>query len=184
MKKTQFRADCGTRNAVFILKVVSQRSIQMQTVIYLCFVDYSKAFDRVVQNELMYFLDFLDLNEKALRLIQKLYYQQEAGIKINDTVSKMLPIKRGVIQGSVILPDLYSLFSEILMRTIKNLPGIGVGGVNVNNLRCADDTVLIAKNRDDLQALVTQLDCVSKIFGMQINVKRQKSWLYQRRQKP
>ena len=58
------------------------------------------------------------------------------------------------------------------MRTIKNLPGICVGGVNVNNLRYADDTVLIAKNQEKLQALVTQLDCVSKKFGMQINIKK------------
>ena len=40
-----FRADCGTKNAVFILKVLNQRSKQMQTDIYLCFVDYTKAFD-------------------------------------------------------------------------------------------------------------------------------------------
>ena len=100
-----FRADCGTRNAVFILKVLIQRSIQMQTDIYLCFVDYTKAFDRVVHNELMHFLDDLELDDKDLQLIQNLYYQQEAGIRINDTVSKMVPIKRGVRQGCVLSPD-------------------------------------------------------------------------------
>ena len=142
----------------------------MQTVILMCFVDYTKAFDRVVHNEFMHFLDDLELDDKDLRLIQNFYYQQEAGIRINDTVSKMVPIKRGVRQGCELLPDLYSLFSEILMRTIKNLPGIGVGGVNVNNLRYADDAVLIAKNQEELQALVTQLDRVSKKFGMQINI--------------
>ena len=119
----------------------------------------------------MHLLDDLELDDKDLRLIQNLYYQQEAAIRINVTVSKMVPTKRGVRQGYVLSPDLFSLFSEILMRTIKNLPGIGVG-VSVNNLRYADDTVLIAKNQEDLQALVTQLDCVSKKFGMQINIKK------------
>ena len=70
----------------------------------------------------------------------------------------MVPIKRGVRQGCVLSPDLYSLFSQNLTRTIKNLPGIVLGGVNVNNMRHADDTVLIAKNQEDLQAFVTQLD--------------------------
>ena len=167
-----FRADCGTRNAVVNLKVLSQRSIQMQTDIYLCFVDYTKAFDRLVDNELMHFLVDLERDDKDLRLIQNLYYQQEAGIRINDTVSKIVPIKRGVRQGCVLSPDIYSLFSENLMRTIKNLPGIGVGCVIVKNLRYADDTVLIAKNKEDLQAVVTKLDCVSKKFGMQINIKK------------
>ena len=144
----------------------------MQTDIYLRSVDYTKAFDRVVHNKLVHFLDDLELDDKVLRLIQNLHYQHEAGIRINDTVSKIVPIKRGVRQGCVLSPDLYSLFSEIFMRTNKNLPGIGVGGVNVNNLRYADDTVLIAKNQEDLQALVTQLACVSKKFGMQINFKK------------
>ena len=63
------------RKAVFIPKVLRQRSLQMQTDIYLCIVDYTKAFDRVVHNELMHFLDDLELDDKALRLIQNLYYQ-------------------------------------------------------------------------------------------------------------
>ena len=84
----------------------------------------------------------------------------------------MVPIKRGVRQGCVLSPDLYSLFSEILMRTIRVLPWIDIRGVNVNNLRYADDTVLIAKNQEDLLALLSQLDCVSKKFGMQINIKK------------
>ena len=175
-----FRAGCGTRNAIFLLKVLSQRSIQMQTDIYLCFVDYTKAFDRVVHNELMHFLDDLELDDKDLRLTQSLNYQQEAGIRNNDTVSKMVLIKRGGRQGCV----LYSLFSEILMRTIKNFPGIGVGGVSVNNLRNADDTVLIAKNQEDLQALVKQLDCVSKKFGMHINIKKTEVMVLSKKQKP
>ena len=133
----------------------------MQTDIYLRFVDYTKAFDRVVHNELMHFLDDLELDDKDFRLMQNVYYQQEVGIRINDTVSKMVPFKRGVRQGCVLSPDLYSLFSEILLGTIKNLPGIGVGGVNVNNKNYADDTVLIAKNQEDLQTL-------------QINIKRTK----------
>ena len=126
----------------------------------------------MVHNERMYFLDDVELDDQDLRLIQNLYYQQEAGIRINDTVSKMGPKKRGVRQGCVLSPDLCSLFIEIFMRTIKNLPTIVVGGVNVNKLRYADDTVLIVNNQEVLQALVTQLDCVSNKFGMQINTKK------------
>ena len=45
-----FRSDCGTRNAVFVLKNIGQRSIEMQKDIYMCFVDYTKAFDRIEHN--------------------------------------------------------------------------------------------------------------------------------------
>ena len=70
------------------------------------------------------------------------------------------------------------------MSTIKNLPGIGVGGVNVNNLRYADDTVLIAKSQEDLRALVTQLDCVIKKFGMQINIKKTEVMVVSKKAEP
>ena len=180
-----FRAEWGTRNAVFILKILSQRSIQMHADIYLWFVDYTKAFDGVVRNELMRFLDDLELDDKDLRLIQNLYYQQETIIRINDTVSKMVPIKSGMRQGCVLSPDLYSLFSEILMRSTRVLPWIDIRGVNVKNLRYADDTVLIAKPRG-LTSLGTYHNSTvwARKLGCKSTSKRQKSWLYQRSQKP
>ena len=67
-----FGPDCGTRNAVFTLKNVCQRAIEMTNDIYLCFVDYTKAFDRIVHNELIHLLDDLNLDDKDLRLIQSL----------------------------------------------------------------------------------------------------------------
>ncbi|GFN90559.1 retrovirus-related pol polyprotein from type-1 retrotransposable element r2 [Plakobranchus ocellatus] len=53
--------------------------------------------------------------------------------------------------------DLFSLYSEIIMRNLENHPGIKVGGQNINNLRYADDTVLIAENKEDLQKLLNIL---------------------------
>ena len=61
------RSDYGTRNAVFVLKNIGQRSIEMQEKIYMCFVDYTKAFHRIEFNELMHFLDDLSLYDKDLR---------------------------------------------------------------------------------------------------------------------
>ena len=60
-----FRSDCGTRNAVFVLKNISQRSIEIQKDICMCFVDYTKAFDRIKSNELMQFLDDLSLDDRS-----------------------------------------------------------------------------------------------------------------------
>ena len=67
----------------------------MQKDIFLCFVDYTKAFDRIEHNEIMHFLDDLSLDDKDLRLIQKLYYQQYAAIRVNSKLSEIVPIKRG-----------------------------------------------------------------------------------------
>ena len=55
---------------------------------------------------------------------------------------------------AVLLPDLFSVYSEVLINALEDLNGVSVGGVNINNLRYADDTVLMAKCVEDLQKLV------------------------------
>ena len=84
----------------------------------------------------------------------------------------MVPIKRGVPQGCIPSPDLFSLYSEIIIRSLDDLMGVSIGGHNINNLRYADDTVLLAHTEEDLQTLLNELDIRSKRFGMEINSKK------------
>ena len=78
------RRDCGARNAVFVPKNFGQRSVEMQKDIYMCFMDYTKAFGRKEHNKMMHSLDNVSLDHKDLRLIQTLYYQQYAAIRVNS----------------------------------------------------------------------------------------------------
>ena len=89
----------------------------------------------------------------------------------NET-SPSVEIERGVRQGCVLSPDLFSVYSEVLINALEDLNGVSVGGVNINNLRYADDTVLMAKSEEDLQKLVNRLDQISTEFGMEINIKK------------
>ena len=79
-----------------------------------------------------------------MRLIRDLYRDKMAAIRIDGEISEWTEIKRGVRQGCVMSPYLFSLYSEIIMREISDMKGIIVGGQNINNLRYADDTVLLA----------------------------------------
>ena len=54
-----------------------------------------------------------------------------------------------------VVPDLFSIYSEIIMRALEGMPGIKVGGYNMNNIRYADDTNLIADNENELQQMDT-----------------------------
>ena len=119
--------------------------------IYLSFVDYTKAFDRIVHNELIHLLDDLNLDDKDLRLIQSLYYDQAAVIRVRNETSHSVEIERGVRQGCVLSPDLFSVYSEVLINALEDFNGVSVGGVNIKNFRYADDTVLMAKSEEDLQ---------------------------------
>ena len=99
-------------------------------------------------------LEDLQIDGKDLRLVKNIYWKQQAAIRVDNEVSQYQPIKRGVRQGCVMSPDLFSLYSENIFRNIENMEGINIGGRCINNIRYADDTVLIADNEQDLQNLV------------------------------
>ncbi|XP_066950764.1 uncharacterized protein [Macrobrachium rosenbergii] len=67
--------------------------------------------------------------------------------------AKTRHIKRGVRQGCALSPELFNLYSEMIMRDLRDMEGIKVGGVNIDNIRYADDTSLVADSHDKLQAL-------------------------------
>ena len=174
ISKTQFgfMADKGTRNAIFTLKTLMERSIEVQKDLYFCFIDYSKAFDKVRHSDLFDILAGLHIDGEDLRVLRNLYWEQEASIRVDNDISQYKPIRRGVRQGCVFSPDLFNLYSEIILRNIENHEGIGVGGHNINNLRYADDTVLIADSEEKLQTILTTVTEESEKLGLQLNAKK------------
>ena len=167
-----FMANRGTKNAIFALKTLMERSIEVQKDLYLCFIDYSKAFDKVRHSDLFDILNGLDVDGKDLRILRNLYWEQEAAIRIDNDCSVYRPIRRGVRQGCVFSPDLFNIYSEMILRNIQNQEGVNVGGHNINNLRYADDTVLIADSEDKLQSILTTVAEESEKKGLQLNAKK------------
>ena len=98
--------------------------------------------------------------------------EQEATIRIDDDCSVYKPICRGVRQGCVLSPDLFNICSEIILRNLKHHEGVRVGGNNINNLRYADDTVLIADSEEKLQNILTTVAVESENKGLQLNAKK------------
>ena len=70
-----FVEDKSTRNAIFIARMISERAIEMQKNLYLCFIDYAKAFDKVKHEQLINMLDFLEIDGKDLRVVRNLYWE-------------------------------------------------------------------------------------------------------------
>ena len=119
-----FQEGKGTINAIFTLRNVVERCLEKGKDIYICFIDYSKAFDRVQHSKIMDTLQELEIDGHDLRIIRNLYWQQTAAIEIENETSIYQPIKRGVRQGCVMSPDLFSIYTEKIMKYIKDMPGI------------------------------------------------------------
>ena len=143
----------------------------MQKNLYVCFVDYEKAFDKVKHEEMLKLLRDINIDGKDWRLIQNLYWKQRAAVRVGDELSEWQEIRRGVRQGCVLSPDLFNIYSEMIMRTVEeDLEGIKIGGRNLTNIRYADDTALIADSESKLQALVDCLVRESSVKGLSVNI--------------
>ena len=165
-----FRKGKGTRNAIFVLRTIIERSIEKQKDLFMCFVDFEKAFDTVRHEVLVERLRMLGVDPADLRVMTNLYWGQRAVVKIGDDKSDWVKIERGVRQGCVLSPDLFSLYSQAVMDEMEDLEGVTVGGMNINNIRYADDTVLIADTEEKLQRLVDRLDVECRGVGLKINI--------------
>ena len=162
----------GTVNATYIMRTLSERAIEKQRNLYLCFIDYTKAFDRVRHTQLMEILNSINVDKQDIRVVQNLYWDQTATIRLENELGEWKSVKRGVRQGCVMSPDLFSLYSEVILRDLEGMPGIKVGGKNINNIRYADDTVLIATTEEDLQKLIDQVITTSEQYGLALNSKK------------
>ena len=171
----------GTTNAIYILRTLIERSLEVQKDVYLCFIDYTKAFDRVKHCDLLNQLENLNLDGKYLRIIKNLYWEQSAAMRVDNDLSTFEKIRRGVRQGCVLSPDLFSLYSEEIMRKLEDKPGISIGGRIFNNLRYADDTVLIAENEFDLQILLNIVETESRKRGLELNCKKTETMVISRK---
>ncbi|GFS13084.1 LINE-1 reverse transcriptase [Elysia marginata] len=117
----------GITNVIYTLRTLIQKAIEVQKDVYLCFIDYTKAFDRVRHDEIMKDLTQIKIDGKDLRVIRNIYWEQTAAMRVEGETSAYQNLKRGVRQGCVLSPDLFSLYSQLIMRNIEGLRGIHIG---------------------------------------------------------
>ena len=107
-------------------------------------------------------------------LIRALYENQKSNVRIHGETSGWFQAKQGVRQKCILSPYLFNLMAELLMR--KALDGFDggfkIGGRYITNLRYADDIVLIASTKEELQYLVNRLHEATNKLGMKINGKK------------
>ena len=88
-----FRRGKGTREGIFNLRTILERYLEVQRDVYVCFIDYEKAFDRVYHDEIMKCFEMIDMDSKDKRLIRNLYWEQQATVRIDNGISSFFPNK-------------------------------------------------------------------------------------------
>ena len=109
-------------------------------------------------------------------LLRNLYAGQEATVRTGHGTTDWFQIGKGVRQGCVLSPCLFNLDAEYIMRNAgmeEAQAGIKIAGRNINNLRYADDTTLMAESEEELSLLMTVKE-ESENFGLKLNIQKTK----------
>ena len=114
---------------------ICEKHFVVQKAVYICFLDYEKAFDRVRHETLMQCLSEIGVDGKDIKIIRNFYWDQPESVRIMNELSDEIRIERGVRQGCVASPTLFNLYTDTIFRHIINMKGVSVGGTNYNNLR-------------------------------------------------
>ena len=147
--------------------------------IYFCFIDYAKAFDCVDHNKLWKILKEMGIPDHLICLSRNLYAGQEATVRTGHGTTDWFQIRKGVRQGCVLSPCLFNFYAEYIMRNTgleEAQAGIKIAGRNINNLRYADDTTLMAKSEEELKSLLMKVKEGSEKVGLNSTSRKQRSW--------
>ena len=99
----------------------------------------------------------MEIPEHLTCLLRNLYAGQEAAVRIGHGQTDWFQIGKGVCQGCILSPYLFNLYAEYIMTNNgleEAQAGIKIAGRNINNLRCADDTTLMAESEEELKSLL------------------------------
>ena len=105
-------------------------------------------------------------------LLRNLYAGQEGTVRIGHGTKDFFQIGKGVRQGCMLSPCLFNLYAEYIMRNAgleEAQAGIKIAGRNINNLRYADDTTLMAEN-EELKSLLMKVKEESEKVGLKLNI--------------
>ena len=147
--------DCQIANIFWIIK----KERELQKNIYFCFTDYAKAFECVDHNKLWKILQEMWNPDHLTWLLRNLYAGQESTVRTGHGTTDWFQIGKGVRQGYILSLCLFNLHAEYIMRNAgldEAQAGIKISGRNINNLRYADHTTLMAESEEELKSLLMQ----------------------------
>ena len=135
------------------LPTSARRSKRIPEKFYFCFTDY-KALDCVDHNKLWKILDEMGIPDHLTCLLRNLIAGQKATVRTGHETTDWFQIGKGEHQGCILSPCLFNLYAEYIMRNAgleEAQAGIKIARRNINNLRYADDTTLMAESKKDLK---------------------------------
>ena len=172
MFKLVLRKGRGTRDQIANIRWIIKKAREFQKDI--CFIDYAKAFDHVDHNKLWKILKKMVIPDHLTWLLRNMYAGQEATGRTGHGTTDWFQIGKGVRQGCILSPCSFNLYAEYILRNTgleEAQARIKIAGRNINYIRYADDTTLMAES-EELKSLLTKVKEESEKVGLNLNIQK------------
>ena len=119
----------------------------------------------------------MGIPDHLIYLLRNLYAGQEATVRTGHGTTDWFQIEKGVGQGCILSPCLFNLYTQYMKRNAgldEAQAGIKIDRRNINNLRYADDTTLIAESKEELKSLLIKVKEKSEKVGLKLNIEKTK----------
>ena len=134
-----------------------------------------QSFDYVDHSKQWKILKEMVIPDHLTCLLRNLYTGQEATVRTGHGTTDWFQIRKGVCQGCILSSCLFNLYAEYIMRNTgpeEAQAGIQIAGRNINNLRYADDTTLMAESEEELKSLSMKVKEESEKVGLKLNIQK------------
>ena len=159
----------GTRDQIDNIHWITEKAREFQKNIYFWFIDYAKDFNCVDHNKLWKILKEMGIPDHLICLLINLYAGQEATVRTGHGTTDWFQIGKGVCQGFILSPWLSNLYAEHIVRNVgldEAQAEIKIARRNINNLRYADDTTLMADSEEELKSFLVKMKEESEKIGL------------------
>ena len=171
-----FRPGRSTIDQLFTLRLLAEKYYEFGKDLYICYVDFQKAFDSVWRKGLWQVMRHLGYDIKIIRLLESMYHNTASSVRVGSQgeLSSWFETLVGVLQGCFLSPLLFNIMLEIVMALSLEDKDIGatISGFLCSNLRFADDIALLSESDKGLQSQVDSLHVVSTRFELKISTSK------------
>ena len=142
---------------------------------FLFFIDFRKAFDTVWHDGLWHRLWESGIQSKPWRILRQLYRNVQARVRVGDRLTSPVRMQQGVRQGCPLSPVLFNLFVDELSRRLRRAGyGVNLSDQELHALLYADDVVILAKSKEDLQKMIDVVEKYCREWHMVLNLGKSK----------
>jgi exonuclease III len=168
----RYKEECMGQ-AISLLDMLHRRKNVLKKGTALLFVDFRKAYDLVNHQALLFKLEQIGVNGRALNFIRALYTSSSISVKTGSEKSRVIKVEKGCRQGCPGSPILFDIYINDLVPKINRF-GVEVPGIDapMGTLLFADDLIVICPNIDQLKEACEELDKWADSWGMQVGIQK------------